>query len=129
MMKQYKRSAQREKTLELLRSTKEHPTASWLYDRLKVDFPDLSLGTVYRNLGILREQGLLTVLPSGSTYDRFDADTKPHYHFVCERCGAVEDLPLPVDAEIERRAAEASGHRVTGHRVEVFGLCARCSKT
>ncbi len=123
----YKRSRQRERLLELLRSTKEHPTASWLYDRLKIEFPALSLGTVYRNLGVLRDQGLLRVLAAGSTFDRFDADMRTHYHFMCERCGAVEDLALDPDLGIEQRAAQCSGRIVTGHRVEVFGFCEACA--
>jgi Fur family transcriptional regulator, peroxide stress response regulator len=123
----YKRSRQRERLLELLRSTKEHPTATWLYDRLKREFPDLSLGTVYRNLGVLRDQGLLRVLAAGSTFDRFDADTSTHYHFLCERCGSVEDLPLPADPGIEL-AASSTGRIVKGHRIDVFGLCETCAK-
>jgi Fur family peroxide stress response transcriptional regulator len=123
----YKRSRQRERLLELLRSTKEHPTATWLYDRLKAEFPDLSLGTVYRNLGVLRDQGLLRVLAAGSTFDRFDADTSTHYHFLCERCGAVEDLPLPPDCEIELKAAAGTLRIVRGHRIDVFGLCEACA--
>jgi Fur family transcriptional regulator, peroxide stress response regulator len=127
--KPQRRSKQRERLLELLRSTKEHPTASWLYDRLKPDFPSLSLGTVYRNLAALKQQGLLRALPAGSTFDRFDADTSPHYHFVCERCGGIEDLPFPFDPSIEAKAAEASGRRVSGYRLDVYGFCARCAGT
>lgn len=122
----YKRSRQRQRILETLRRTKAHPTAAWVYDELKREFPDLSLGTVYRNLGILRDQGLVRVLQSGSTFDRFDAELLPHYHFVCETCGAVSDVPMDVFADLEKRAAAAIGCAVSGHRLDFFGVCAAC---
>lgn len=124
----YRKSRQRTALLELLRSTKTHPTASWLYDRLKPDFPDLSPGTVYRNLTILAEQNLVRVLRSGSTFDRFDADTGTHYHIVCERCGKVEDIELPAEDGCEREAQEASGYAITSHRLDFFGICPDCQK-
>lgn len=125
--KRYKRSRQRERILDVLRSTKSHPTAAWIYDSLKGEFPDLSLGTVYRNLNILHEQGRLQVLQSGSTFDRFDADTSAHYHFVCRSCGKVEDVELPVVAELDAAAAALLGHCVEGHRTDFYGLCSACN--
>lgn len=86
----------------------------------------MSQGTVYRNLSVLSEQGLVQVLRSGSTYDRFDADTSVHYHVVCERCGRVDDLPLPAERERERIAGEVSGYRITGHRIDYYGICPDC---
>lgn len=124
----YKRSRQRERILETLRGTKSHPTAAWVYDELKREFPGLSLGTVYRNLGILRDQGLVRILQSGSTFDRFDADTRPHYHFVCEGCGKVSDVEMDVDADLNSRAAEQLGCPVSGHRLDFFGLCQECKE-
>ena len=123
----YKRSRQRERILETLRGTKSHPTAAWVYDELKREFPGLSLGTVYRNLGILKDQGLVRILQSGSTFDRFDADTRAHYHFVCESCGRVDDVDMAVSAELEALAAARLGCSVTGHRLDFFGRCAACA--
>lgn len=124
----YKRSRQRERILETLRATKTHPTATWVYDELKREFPDLSLGTVYRNLGILRDQGLVRVLQSGSTFDRFDAETAPHYHFNCERCGRVIDVPMGALGDLDGRAAEAVGGSVSGHRIDFYGVCGDCAR-
>ena len=124
----YRKSRQRTALLELLRSTKTHPTASWLYDRLKSAFPDLSPGTVYRNLAILAEQNLVRVLRSGSTFDRFDAETGIHYHIVCERCGKVEDIDLPAEDDCEQEAQTASGYVITSHRLDFFGICPDCQK-
>lgn len=125
----YKNSKQRNALLLLLRSTKIHPTASWLYDHLKEDFPSLSYGTVYRNLSILADQGLIHVLHSGSTFDRFDADTTSHYHVICERCGKVEDVKMVAKTVQEADVANASGYRIGSHRLDFFGICPDCQKS
>lgn len=125
-MTRFKRSRQRDRILSLLHSTKSHPTASWIYESLKPEMPDLSLGTVYRNLKILELQGKLQVLHSGSGFDRFDGDTRPHYHLICTRCGAVEDLDLPFQTDLDYRAKERFGNRISGHRLDFFGLCNDC---
>jgi len=125
----YRNTKQRTALLRLLGSTKTHPTAAWLFERLRVDFPGMSQGTIYRNLAILAEQGLLRVIPSGKNSDRFDADTSAHYHVVCERCGRVDDLPLPVGPDREQEAERASGYRITTHRLDFFGICPECRKT
>jgi Fur family peroxide stress response transcriptional regulator len=124
----YRRSRQRERILELLRSTGSHPTASWIYDRLKGEFPDLSMGTVYRNLNILIEQDLIKKIDFGSTFDRFDANRFPHYHFICERCGSITDLEVPIDETLNRRVGQDTGFSVTRHRIEFYGLCGKCEK-
>jgi Fur family transcriptional regulator, peroxide stress response regulator len=124
--KKFKRSRQRERILETLRGTKSHPTAGWVYDVLKKEYPELSLGTVYRNLNILNELGLVRILRSGSTFDRFDADTSPHYHFVCEDCGKVEDVELSVDLDLNSRVSALMGRTVTGHRLDFYGICPDC---
>ena len=122
----YRRSRQRERILELLQTTGSHPSADWIYDRLKEEFPNLSMGTVYRNLGILIEQGLVKKIDFGSTFDRFDANVGPHYHFVCERCGSIADLELPVDDALNERVTRNTGFEARRHRIEFFGLCERC---
>jgi len=122
----YKRSRQRERILDTLKSTKSHPTASWVYDQLKKDFPNLSLGTVYRNLGILRDQGLVRVLQSGSTFDRFDAEMKEHSHFVCENCGKVEDVEVPLEKDWGKNLSASLGRNVKGYRLDFYGSCDEC---
>jgi len=127
LKKNYKRSRQRERILELLRGTGIHPTASWLYDRLKSEFPDLSLGTIYRNLNILIEQGLIRKIDFGSTFDRYDANTRPHYHFICERCGSISDLKIPIDDELNKRVELDTRYKAKRHRIEFYGLCDKCA--
>lgn len=122
----YKRSRQRNRILELLRETGTHPTADWIYEHLKKEFPHLSMGTVYRNLNILIDQGLVRKIDFGSTFDRFDANIDPHYHFICEECGKIADLDLPIDENLNARVTEATSFSAMRHRIEFYGICDRC---
>ena len=123
---EYRKSQQRERILEILKETKSHPTADWIYMRLKEEIPELSLGTVYRNLKVLMEQGLIQKLPFGSTFDRFEAKIAPHYHLVCEKCGVVEDFEMPQYSEINLQAEKMSAFKISRHRIDFFGLCEKC---
>lgn len=123
----YRRSRQRDRILELLRSTEAHPTANWLYSKLRKEFPDLSMGTVYRNLGILADQGLIKRIGFGSTFDRFDANTKHHYHFICESCGAIIDLELAIDNSLNDRVNRTSKHKAHTHDIQFQGICESCA--
>ena len=106
-------SRQRELIYEALRQTEQHPTAEMIYQWLKPANPSLSLGTVYRNLNLLADEGAIRRM--AFPVERYDAKTMPHPHFCCDQCGAVYDLHLPYDAELDRQALLASGHDVTGH--------------
>jgi len=121
-----KKSIKREKILELVQGTDSHPTATWVYDRLKEEYPDLSLGTVYRNLNILVEQGKIKKIDFGSTFDRFDPVSTPHYHFICEKCGSITDLKMPVNEALNKTVSDATSFTITRHRTEFYGICDRC---
>ena len=97
-----------------------------MFEAVRIIHPRASFGTVYRNLGILVEKGDVDRLEFSRGTDRYDARTGGHYHFVCESCGRVEDLDIPRDPSLEKRAAEASGLTVLRHQVEFFGLCEDC---
>lgn len=84
------------------------------------------MGTVYRNLNILMDQGLIKKIDFGSTFDRFDANTGQHYHFVCERCGSIIDLEMPVDDSLNDRVSRDTPYAARRHRIEFFGICDRC---
>lgn len=118
-------SRQRELICRAIQGAKEHPTADMIYRSLKPENPSLSLGTVYRNLSLLVEEGRITKMPF--PVERYDPDTRPHPHFVCTRCGCVQDLDLPYNAGLDR-AVEQTGCLVTGHTLLFTGLCARCAK-
>ncbi|MBI3600601.1 MAG: transcriptional repressor, partial [Nitrospinae bacterium] len=84
-----KYSMQREVILNILRSTKSHPTADWVYEQARRLIPGISLGTVYRNLKILKEDGTISELSFANTFCRYDGNAEPHYHFTCEKCKRV----------------------------------------
>ncbi|ANU41407.1 transcriptional repressor [Flavonifractor plautii] len=119
-------SRQRELIYEALRQTEQHPTAEMIYQWLKPANPSLSLGTVYRNLNLLADEGAIRRM--AFPVERYDAKTMPHPHFCCDQCGAVYDLHLPYDAELDRQALLASGHDVTGHEVVFHGICTKCKQ-
>ena len=121
-----RKSKQRNLILEVLRQTTSHPTAKWIYDRARTQFPGLSFGTVYRNLALLVKQGLVNRLDFGSSFDRFDARIAQHHHFVCEKCGLVSDVDLPVDDSLTRRLRKATGLDVNRHEIRLYGLCEKC---
>lgn len=114
--------------LALLRSTKEHPSAVWLYDKMKETFPSISLGTVYRNLTVLVRQGEISILHSGNGFDRFDGDTSNHSHITCTICGNVKDvsIPFPEEDTSEKSAEKESGYRILSHRLNFYGICPEC---
>lgn len=120
-------SRKREAILAALRGTDVHPTAEWIYQQLKPDYPDLSLGTVYRNLGRFRESGLAASLGAIKGHERFDGDTSPHAHLVCRRCGAVVDVygALPGKEQLDA-VSEMSGCRAESACVTFSGLCKSC---
>ena len=122
----YRNSKQRTRILELLSSTRSHPTASWIYDTLKPEFPSLSLGTVYRNLNILEELGTVIKISSGSTFDRYDAALHPHAHFRCTKCGRVYDMDDPDVDTIMETAQEKTSHAIETAHIEFRGLCSPC---
>ena len=114
--------------LELLQSTRTHPTANWLYGRLRKEFPDLSMGTVYRNIGILIQQGFINRIAFGSTFDHLDANMKSHYHFICEKCDSITDLEVLPDKSLNAWPDKSRGFTVSRHEIEFYGLCPKCSK-
>ena len=117
---------QRQIILEVLRNTTSHPTADWIYEQVRQTVPRISLGTVYRNLRVLKEMGDIQELNYGSTYSRFDAKSEPHYHFVCQDCGSVLDLDMPIVSEINMQVADSVKGHVDFHRMEFYGTCPDC---
>ena len=120
----------REAILECLRSTNTHPSAEWVHAKLRETFPDISLGTVYRNLSMFKEQGLVISVGTVNGIERFDANTTPHVHFICTECGAVMDLPeVSVPEELNSAVARTSGGRVDCCQLSFTGLCGQCAKS
>lgn len=123
-----RKTRQREIILKVLRETDTHPTADWVYQEVRKEMPNVSLGTIYRNLKTLSENGEIQELAFGSTHSRFDAKSHRHYHFVCENCDRVDDLELNSVAELETEVSNNGGYVVNSHRLEFYGLCPECSQ-
>jgi Fur family peroxide stress response transcriptional regulator len=126
MGKVQRMTRQKKVILDVLRSTKSHPTADWIYEQARKTIPDLSLGTVYRNLNLLKESGEIMELNYGSTYSRYDGNPKNHYHFQCAECGSVYDVELPAECKMAEGDLLLDGHLATSHRLEFYGTCKNC---
>jgi Fur family peroxide stress response transcriptional regulator len=123
-----RKSKQRDRILEILREGENHPTAADVYDRIKPEFPSASLGNVYRNLNILVDQGLVRRFASGSTFDRFEAVSQEHSHFVCRRCGTIYDIPAPELKAYVHAVRDGYGHVVEHMNLDIEGLCRACAE-
>ena len=118
---------QRKAVLSELQSATSHPTAAELYDRVRQRIPHISLGTVYRTLELLSQQGIIRVVQfDGVAKRRFDGKTENHYHARCLRCGRVDDVPaeeLEVSVDVP---ANVAGYRIVSYRYELLGVCPYC---
>ena len=120
---------QREGILTALRATDSHPTVDWIYDQVRKELPSISLGTVYRNLRLLRECGKVQEIDMSGAHSRFDGNPENHYHFRCEKCGRVFDVGEVVNRELDERVARKTGFQISHHRLEFRGLCQECQCT
>lgn len=102
-----------------------HPTAEMIYQALKEVSPGLSRGTVYRNLSQLTEEGLIVKMPF--SIERYDGVVQPHPHLVCSSCGAVMDLPMEYDADLDEKMSQAGRCQITRHDVLFYGRCQSCA--
>ena len=109
--------------------TPEHPSADWVYAKLKPEIPDLALGTVYRNLTLFKDQGLIASLGTVGGVERFDGNVTPHVHFICTACHRVTDLSqIQVPEELNASASRASGGQVESCQLTFRGRCAGCKE-
>ena len=117
----------RDAILTYLQGTNAHPSAEMVYADLKQQIPDLSLGTVYRNLNLFKEQGLAITVGTVKGVERFDGNTNHHVHFFCTECGAVLDLPkMDVPQQLVSTAAGQIGGTVEQCQMTFTGLCRDC---
>lgn len=120
-----KHSKQRDAILTELRSRKDHPTAEDLYFTLKAEMPNLSLGTVYRNLNMLASDGVILKI-SFEGADRYDGNKELHYHFQCLECGRVTDVDMPPFDDINSKAQAYANGRIDTHELIFSGVCDDC---
>ena len=122
-MKNYSR--QRAAILEMLKNTKTHPSAAEIYAEVRKEIPNLSLGTVYRNLDELERAGQLQKVAGKFQMDRYDGDIALHAHFICTECGRVEDYPIEHKLAVDIMRGK---NKAAGFVLNYFGLCDNCRK-
>lgn len=118
---------QRQAILEYLIESMSHPTADEIYKALSDRFPNMSVATVYNNLRVFKEVGIVSELTFGDASSRYDANIEhSHYHVICKSCGKIVDFEYPSLGDVEREAAECTGFKVEDHRLEIYGICPDC---
>ena len=127
--KKIRMTRQRQVILNELLKSEAHPAADEIYKAVRRKLPHISLGTVYRNLEILSQAGMIGKLDTGSPERRFDGRMDRHYHIRCQQCGRVEDVPLKPLSQIEARLEKQIDYDVSGHNLEFCGICPECKET
>ena len=120
-------SYKREVILNKALSAKCHPTADWIYDALKQEYPDLSLATVYRNLKLFKTEGRIASFTGISAQERFDGNIEPHGHFICSKCSIIIDISL---FEYQKNQficpKELEGSQIERFDISLYGICKTC---
>lgn len=127
--KTVKYSRQREAIVRFLEGRKDHPTAEYIYRNIREEYPNISLGTVYRNLALLEELGKVAKISCNDGNDHFDPNVEPHYHFLCKECGGVSDVKMDNIDFINTLAEKNFGGRIDGHNAYFYGICEDCLKS
>lgn len=121
-----KYSRQREAILMNLQSRRDHPTADMVYEAVREQQPNISLGTVYRNLSFLAENGQILKLSTRIGPDHFDGFIHPHNHFICKSCGQIVDLAFEADEDFVKKASTSFDGSIEGYELQFFGKCKQC---
>ena len=117
---------QRKAIFQALEGDTTHPTADEIFQRVKQNLPSISLATVYRNLKLLADEGIILEISTPEGPNRYDPQTHRHYHFMCKRCERVDDVELPVQRTLERRLEESTRYEVHSHELIFYGICPNC---
>ena len=126
--KGYKATPQRIAICRIALYSRDHPTAQSVYDKVKKVHPTVSLATVYKTLQVLRDLDLIQELNFPKGQARFDPYIKPHVNLICQQCGSIEDLDDPIAREITEKVSVAAKFKPNGQRIDVYGICQKCSK-
>ena len=126
--KTIKYSRQREAIVNFLKDRKDHPTADFIYRNIREEYPNISLGTVYRNLALLEELGMVMKISCNDGNEHYDPNVEPHYHFICRGCGAVSDIEMDNIDFINTLAEKNFDGKIYGHNAYFYGICGCCDK-
>ena len=122
-----KQFRKRNAILECLRSTTAHPSADMVHEMLQAEHPDISLATVYRNLALFKQQGLISSVCTVKGIERFDGNTETHVHFICENCDAVSDLhQIHIPETLGDEVTGCSGNQMHSCQMTISGICSEC---
>ena len=124
----FRMTRQRRAILAELRKVTSHPTADAVYRMVRRRLPNISLSTVYRNLEILSNQGLIQNLELSGFQKRYDGNPEMHYHIRCVRCGRVDDAPIESCPVAKNALCRTCGYKILGYRLEFVGICPQCRK-
>ena len=123
-----RKSQQKNTILKVLKGTTSHPTADWIYSEVRKEIPNVSLGTIYRNLRQLKARGKILKLHIDDVSSRFDYNTKSHCHFRCTKCKQVFDLIVPECSKMIEQLSRQRGLQISSYMVTFSGLCVKCQK-
>jgi Fur family peroxide stress response transcriptional regulator len=118
---------QRAAILTVLRETESHPTADWIFQEVRKALPQISLGTVYRTLEMLAQEGVVRELDFGPRKRHYDGSPGKHAHVVCLACGRIADVDAPLSPELSRSVSETTGFQIMEQRTEWYGYCPDCT--
>ena len=114
--------------MEELKRTKEHPTAETVYSEVKKKLPEISLGTIYRNLETLARNGNAQKLVDSKRKNRFDGNPDMHFHIECSSCSRVDDLPENMAEVLKKDIDLETGYEITGYNLYFYGICPDCKE-
>lgn len=118
------KSKQRDCIIRVLKNTKSHPTAEWVYAKVREEIPNISLGTVYRNLGQLVDKGEIIKIQGVFEKDRYDGNNNRHSHLICNQCGSVVDFDIP--CQLDKQILDISQGDAHDYSLTYYGLCPDC---
>lgn len=119
-------SRQREIILETLKENVVHPTAEYLYEKVRKKDENISLATLYRNLNKLATEGIIKKIDGLETSSHFDHNTYSHYHFICDKCGKIFDVDCNIAPDLILKTEKETGYKIKGHDIIFHGLCNEC---
>ncbi|MCF7805748.1 MAG: transcriptional repressor [Candidatus Marinimicrobia bacterium] len=121
-------SRQRAAILEVVKSASNHPTAEMVYEQVRESIPNISLGTVYRNLRVLTEEEKIREVVFDDNIKRYEDYMEQHYHCICTECGKIQDIPGASDSVIQAIQTNIPDFDISSHRLELYGTCDECQE-